>query len=84
MKSSMKIVAGGIYGTAPVEVEGESVRFVAEDGREMFEILLGKDGHSIEVRGVTSCKVDGVLYHEHLAIHPRAANNVIISATPLE
>lgn len=84
MKSSMEMVAGGMFGIEPVEIEGHLVRILAEDGRDMFEVRLGEDGHSIEVRGVTCCKVGGVLYREHLVIEPRSANVVIISAKPME
>ena len=62
------------------QVDSNCVRFVAEDGRTMFEVTVRKDGHSIEVRGVETCKVDGILYSEALEIRPRVSNCIEIIA----
>lgn len=57
-------------------VNGHAVRFIAEDGRCMFEVRCGKDGRSLEVSAIDTCKVDGRLYSSSLAICPNAANSV--------
>ena len=63
--------------TADVEqVAGNSVRFVTEDGRTMFEVRAGDDGRSIEVRAVEVTKHGGVIYDGMLLIEPRSANGV--------
>lgn len=59
-------------------VDGDSVRFVTEDGRTMFEVGINKDGRSIEVRGVEVTKHEGELYDCWLSVSPRTANTVII------
>ena len=59
-----------------LDVQG--VRFVAEDGRTMFEVHAGKDGTSIEVRGVEVTKVENVLYSSSLAACPNASNSLTI------
>lgn len=55
-------------------VNADRVRFVAEDGRTMFEVTANDDGTSIEVRSVDTCRVDGVLYNGTLELAPRCAN----------
>ena len=58
-------------------IEGETtIRFVTEDGRCMFEVRAGKDGRSINVRGVEVTSVDGVMYSECIDIRPCVANSV--------
>lgn len=59
-------------------VEGNRIRFVAEDGQTMFEVTAGKDGRSIEVRAVDTCRVDGVLYNGIIEIHPLCGNSIEI------
>lgn len=61
-----------------IAVPGNAVRFVAEDGRTMFEVTCGKDGTSIEVRAVELCRVQGTLYDTHLCIEPKVTNSVVI------
>lgn len=61
-------------------VRGNRVRFVAEDGLTMFEVVAGKDGRSIEVRGVDTCKVGDVVYSNALDIRPHVSNLVEIRA----
>lgn len=48
----------------------------------MFEVTIEMDGKSIEIRGVTTTKVDGVLYSEHLSVNPFSRNCIVISAVP--
>ena len=62
------------------KIESNSVRFVAEDGLTMFEVSVGDDGRSIEVRGVDSCKVDGVMYAGSIDVRPKVANCVDVCA----
>lgn len=61
-------------------LDAKRVRFVAEDGRTMFEVVAGTDGRSIEVRGVETCKVGDVLYSNALEIRPHVTNMVEVRA----
>lgn len=80
--STLKIQSGmALMGTA-ADVPGDTVTFVAEDGRPMFEVVAGRDGRSIEVRGAMSCKVGGVVYGEALHIHPRVSNVICVYVMP--
>jgi hypothetical protein len=56
----------------------KTVRFVTEEGRAMFEVSAGKDGRSIEVRGVGTTKVDGVIYTERLDVRPHVSNSITV------
>lgn len=56
----------------------KEVRFLAEDGQAMFEVRIGADGRSIEVRGVEVYKHGDAIYTEVLEIRPRYANTVEI------
>lgn len=76
----MKIVIN--HYSNPTDVGDDSVYFQNEDGRAMFEVRVGKDGRSIEVRGVETCKVGGVLYTEQLSIEPRSTNVVMVRTLP--
>lgn len=76
----MKIAIGGSFGEPNQDLDTERVRFVAPDGRDMFEVSVGKDGFSIEVRGIASTRVDGVLYREQFDIEPNCSNCVTIRA----
>ena len=62
------------------QVPGNTVRFVTEDGRAMFEVSCGKDGRSIEVRGVESTKVSGEIYSNLIDVRPNVANSVTLMA----
>lgn len=73
----MKLVTDH-YDDSAKEVGDDRVYFRTEDGRAMFEVRAGKDGRSIEVRGVEACKVDGKLYREQLSIEPVASNAITI------
>lgn len=59
-------------------VRSNRVRFVAEDGLTMFEVVAGKDGRSIEVRGVDICKVGDQVYSNAIDIRPHVSNLVEI------
>jgi len=56
----------------------DTVRFVVDDGRTMFEVRAGKDGKSIEVRGVEVCFVDGTMYSEALVVYPNCSNSILV------
>lgn len=71
--------------TADMKVISETtIRFVTEDGRTMFEVQAGKDGRSIEVRGVEVTKVNDVLYSECLDVRPCVANKIYVLARRYE
>lgn len=76
----MKIAIGGSFGEEYQDLTTDRVRFVAPDGRDMFEVKIGDDGISIEVRGITSTRIDGVLYREQFNIEPHCSNCVTIRA----
>ena len=59
-------------------LDAKGVKFVTEDGRTMFEVHAGKDGTSIEVRGVDVTRVENVLYDSKLAACPNASNSLTI------
>lgn len=63
-----------------IEITEGSVQFIAEDGRTMFDVRPQDDGRSIEIRGVTLCRVAGVLYSSTLELRPVVANVVIVRA----
>ena len=60
------------------------VRFVTPDGRAMFEVHIGQDGRSIEVRGVDFAKVGDMLYGINLAACPNASNSLTIYTLPCD
>ncbi len=67
--------------TKDVAVVGDQkVRFVADDGRTMFEVGWNPDGRSINVRGVECSRVDATLYSETIDIRPICGNSVRIMA----
>ncbi len=74
----MKIETGHPLTNDVVELNAKYVRFVSDDGRAAFEVSIGDDGRSIEVRGVDTYKVDGKLYCERFVVRPRASNSVDI------
>ena len=65
-------------------IEGDTIRFMAEDDHEMFEIRILNDGRTIEIMGVGYYIVDGVLYTEKLKINPRSSNLIDISTERLD
>ena len=66
------------------EVPGDSVRFVCDSGRTMFEVRVGIDGKSVEVRGVERTRVNGVLYATSLCVIPHVANSITVTAAPYD
>ena len=60
-------------------IDGDIIRFIAEDGREMFEVRAGQDGISIEVRAVQNCRVGGELMDDTIVIRPICSNSIRIS-----
>ena len=59
-------------------IDANGVRFVTENGQTMFEVDIGEDGKSIEVRGVDSTKVEEVRYGSKLAACPNASNSLTV------
>jgi hypothetical protein len=78
--TKMKIETGHSVTKNVVAVDGYSVRFVAEDGRTMFEVTAGDDGRSIEIRGVDVCVVRGVMYASLIDVRPNVSNSVSVMA----
>ena len=81
---AMRIETGHAVSKDAHLVDSDRVRFVAEDGRTMFEVVAGKDGRSIEVRGVDTCKVGDQVYSNALDIRPHVSNLVEIRAREYE
>jgi len=64
-------------------VPGNTVRFVAPDGRCQFEVrFLDDDG--IEVRGVDTYKAGEQLVGCAVTVEPRTANEVHVRSVPYE
>ncbi len=78
----MRIESGHPMMNDVAEVAGDSVRFVCNDGRTMFEVRVCKDGKSLEVRGVDVAKVNGVLYGNALCVIPHVTNSITVAAIP--
>lgn len=74
----MKLQGGMKMMNGVVDIAGDRVAFIAEDGREMFEVRAGKDGRSIEVRGIETCRVNGKVYTSGLEIRPHVTNSITI------
>jgi len=79
----MKIVAGR-YGEEEKEIGFNRVRFVTPDGHGMFEVKIGDDGVSIEIRGIESSFVNGTVYTDALNIEPNCSNVVTIRTKKYE
>lgn len=77
-RDKMKIATGHRVTKDQLIHEFDTVRFLAEDGRCMFQVSIGDDGKSIEVMGVDSYKADDQLFDSTLAVEPRAANLIHI------
>jgi hypothetical protein len=60
------------------------VRFLCDDGKAVFEVSIGDDGRSIEVRGVGSYCHGGDVYIEALEFSPRFSNVVEIRTKKYE
>jgi hypothetical protein len=62
----------------------KDVRFVVGD-HTMFEVSVGKDGKSIEIRSIEYVAIDGICYDRlKVSVQPVAANCVKMSLLPLE
>lgn len=77
--SSVQIKVGGFV-KGFTECDGDRVRFVAEDGRDMFDIEVGEDGRSIIVSGISTFIVQGRIYTAQLEIKPHVSNSITVSA----
>jgi hypothetical protein len=75
----MKLAIGNVL-DGYEESEATDAKFVADDGRDMFSVSIGKDGRSLEVRALNCCKVDGVLYSTQILVIPQVSNSVRIEA----
>jgi hypothetical protein len=56
----------------------KTVRFVTDNGKTMFEVHIGQDGRSIEIRGVEVTKVEDLIYSSSLVACPNASNSLTI------
>lgn len=65
-------------------IDAKIVRFVNNDSRTLFEVGIGKDSKSIEIRGIDVVRVDGKLYGSYLAALPNAANSLTIELRPYD
>lgn len=74
----MKIACRGFEDKAGLFVGKNRVQIVADDGRIMFEVVCGDDGHSIDVRAVECCMVEKVMYKSALTIEPNVTNSITI------
>ena len=77
----MKVEIGG-FGEPVQQLNTNRLTFVAEDGRTALEMWIGKDGCSLEIRGVSVTKIKGQLYDSRFSVHPVASNGVDIRLTP--
>ncbi len=80
----MKIISGSEFLKTATPVKGDEVRFIAEDGQEMFQVRIGDDGRSIEIRAVDCCKVGKILYSHRLTVSPNVANQNTVSVHPYD
>lgn len=62
----------------------QRVSFVTEDERVMFEVTAGKDGRSLEIRAVDTCRVGGELYSDRMEVLPIVSNVVEIRTRKYE
>lgn len=60
------------------------IAFLTDDGRTMFEVGIGADGRSLDVRAVDCCHVGGVVYDTRLVVHPECANSITIATKPYD
>ena len=81
---TLHIETGHVVTADVRQIAGHTVRFVTEDGRCAFEVRAGKDGRSLEIRGVECIKAGGVLYCEALQVRPHASNSVTVSNIPYD
>ncbi len=72
------------YYRGPTQIDSDRIDFVAEDGRLMFQVRIGKDGRSLEVSACDVCKVGGTLYNSRLVVEPLVTNAITISTRKYE
>lgn len=67
-------------------IDAAFLRFVCDDDEErvLFEIRIGSDGRSLEVRAVDTFVSEGELYSNRLRIDPVVSNVVRVSTIPYE
>ena len=75
----MKICTGHRLTGDEAEVMADAVRFKTEDGRTAFEVCIGKDGRSLEIRAVEPIKANGTIYGTQLLVVPRVSNSVRVA-----
>ncbi len=80
----MKIATGHTVTNDQVVHDFKEVRFLNDAGEPMFEVRIGQDGRSIEVRGINTHSMNGKIYTETLEIRPRYANLVEVRALPYD
>ena len=75
----MKIEAGAYWAGKAINVPGDRVRMIADDGRTAFEIaVVGPD--TLEIRGVDTYKVGGLLMSSSISVRPKVSNVVHVSS----
>ena len=74
----LKIESGHPVRADVQPVAGTRVRFVTDDGRTMFEVCVGRDGRSIELRAVDTTTHGDELYDIWLLVQPVSANTVLV------
>lgn len=53
------------------------VMFINDDGKEIFEVLVNEDQHSLTLRSLRVCTVEGVRYSSTLELVPQSGNAII-------
>jgi ABC-type glucose/galactose transport system permease subunit len=75
----LKIASGNELRDGQTIYDFDRIRFVAEDGRDMFEVITKENGTSLEIRAVNACMVGGVQYDSSLLVVPCVSNSIIVS-----
>lgn len=61
-----------------IEMQGDTIRILADDGWALFSITLTDEGEII-VSASSSCKHKGVLLDSGITITPKAGNSIVVS-----
>jgi len=61
------------------QVYGDRIRFVNQEGRCLFEVRIGDDQASIEVRAVDTHRIGDVIHDDALTIRPESSNKITLS-----
>ena len=80
----LSIVTGHALTGDVKQIEGNSVIFVAEDGRTMFEITAMPDGRTLDIRAVDHCDVAGTIYGTTIVVEPVRSNVVLVRTKEYE